>query len=54
MPVHKKEHTTPATDPSVEESSAPNLPSQEDFHLYLRAHIREATRVVMEEIMKKN
>lgn len=53
MPVHKKEHTTPAKNPSGETSSVSNVPHQEDFHLYLRAQIREATRVVMEEIMRE-
>jgi putative transposase len=52
MPAHKKEHSTPEeSQPRTSESSAPNLPAPEEFHRYLRAQIRNATRVVMEEIM---
>ncbi len=54
MPAHKKEHTTPAeSKPRTSESSIPNLPAPEEFHRYLRTQIRDATRVVMEEIMRE-
>jgi len=54
MPAHKKEHTTPEQNQSrPSESSAPNLAVPEEFHQYLRTQIREATRVVMEEIMRE-
>ena len=29
------------------------MPSQEDFHQYLRTQIRQATRVVMKEVMRE-
>ncbi|GHO56039.1 hypothetical protein KSB_45140 [Ktedonobacter robiniae] len=52
MPIHKNNHTTRETRQShSSESSVPLLPVPEDFHQYLLAQIREATRVVMEEIM---
>ncbi len=54
MPVDKKKHTTlsksdaaPSTIPEAE----PLRP--ESFHQYLRAEIRQATRAVMEEIMRE-
>jgi putative transposase len=54
MPAHKKEHTTPEDSQSrTPESSAPTLPAPEEFHRYLRSQIRDATRVVMEEIMQE-
>lgn len=53
MPANKKEHTTPATQPGTAESPSPNLPTSEEFHQYLRMQIREATRAVMEEIMRE-
>ena len=53
MPAHKKEHTTPETKPGMPESSAPNMPTQEEFHQYLRTQIRSVTRLVMEEIMQE-
>jgi hypothetical protein len=53
-PLHKKKHTTPEEpDHRSQESSVPSLPAPEGFHHYLRAQIREATRVVMEEIMRE-
>lgn len=51
MPVHKKKHTTAAQNPRTAEPSMTNMPAPEEFHQYLRTQIREATRVVMEEIM---
>src|SRR5260221_5563773 len=54
MPAHKKEHTTPEeSKPRTSESSIPNLQAPEEFHRYLRTQIRDATRVVMEEIMRE-
>lgn len=55
MPVHKENHTTPeATHQSHPETvSISPLSTPEDFHQYLRAQIREATRMVMEEIMQE-
>jgi putative transposase len=54
MPVHKKKHTTP----SKGNSATSNIPEAEplrpeNFHQYLRAEIRQATRTVMEEIMRE-
>ncbi len=53
MPVHKKEHT-----PRDDKGVTPNVVSPEqlkpeNFHQYLRAEIRDATRTVMEEIMRE-
>lgn len=54
MPIHKEEHTTPNNPKQrTSESSIPHLPAPEEFHQYLRAQIREATRVVMEDIMRE-
>src|SRR5713226_1180803 len=53
MPAHKKEHTTPETTHRRAESSASSMPPQEDFHQYLRSQIRQATQVVMEEVMRE-
>src|SRR5690242_16916893 len=54
MPANKKEHTTPETrQPRTLESSVPNFAAPEEFHQYLRAQIREATRAVMEEVMRE-
>lgn len=54
MPVDKKQNTTPdhlkGTTP---EPSSSKMPTQEDFHHYLRAEIRTATRIVMEEVMRE-
>jgi putative transposase len=52
MPVSKKKHTTAKEcQPQSQEASEPNLLSTEAFHQYLRTQIRQATRLVMEEIM---
>src|SRR5260370_33754287 len=53
MPVHKKEHTTPEANHRTSKSSTADLPTPEEFHQHLRAQIREATRIVMEEIMRE-
>jgi putative transposase len=53
MPDHQKKNTSPdekGATPTVV-SSDPLKP--EDFHQYLRAEIRDATRTVMEEIMRE-
>jgi putative transposase len=52
MPVPKKQHTT-ATNPSVTKSAPSRDQIQESFHQRLREQIRDATRVVMEEIMRE-
>jgi putative transposase len=52
MPVHKKQHTTPHQHPTVPQaSSEPVIPGPEGFQAFLRAEIRQASRLVMEEIM---
>lgn len=53
MPVDKKKHTTPEPKHQTSESSAPSMPAPEEFHKYLRAQIRHATRLVMEEVMRE-
>jgi len=53
MPVPKKKHITTEPPPRTAEPSMTNMPAPEEFHQYLRAQIREATRVVMEEIMRE-
>jgi transposase-like protein len=53
MPTHKKEHTTSENTPQTSELFMPNMLAPEEFHQYLRAQIREATRVVMEEVMNE-
>jgi hypothetical protein len=53
MPTHKKERTTPETKHGTLESSVPSMPTPEEFHRYLRAQIRGATRIVMEEVMRE-
>jgi putative transposase len=54
MPIDKKKHTT-ASKSDAATSSIPEaeLLSLENFHQYLRAEIRQATRMVMEEIMRE-
>src|SRR5260370_3440337 len=54
MPVDKKQNTTPdhLKGTSTEPSSS-KMPTQEDFHHYLRADIRTPTRIVMEEVMRQ-
>ena len=53
MPVDKKKHTPPDV-----KGATPNVVSAdhlkpEHFHQYLRSEIRDATRTVMEEIMRE-
>jgi putative transposase len=54
MPAYKKKHTT-ATEcqPQSSEAAVPDLLTPEAFHQYLRTQIRDATRLVMEEIMRE-
>jgi len=52
MPANKKKHITPEPKPCTAETSSGKMPAPDEFHQYLRAQIREATRVVMEEIMR--
>ena len=54
MPVDKRKHTTA----SKSDAATSNIPEveplrPETFHQYLRAEIRQATRLVMEEIMRE-
>lgn len=52
MPVRKKQDTT-STNPITTESTSSQNQVQPSFHQQLREHIRDATRVVMEEIMRE-
>jgi putative transposase len=52
MPIPKKQSTT-STNPTGRESSSSQHQVQQSFHQQLREHIRDATRVVMEEIMRE-
>ena len=52
MPVHKKQDTTSTSSTSTPSSSSQHQ-VQQSFHQQLREHIRDATRVVMEEIMRE-
>jgi transposase-like protein len=52
MPVPKKQSITP-TNPTPTESTSSQDQVQQSFHQWLREHIRDATRVVMEEIMRE-
>ena len=54
MPVDKKQNTTPDhLKGKTTETASSKMPTQEDFHHYLRAEIRTATRIVMEEVMRE-
>jgi len=54
MPVHKKKHTTPSKgNEATSNVASPEQLGPENFHQYLRAEIRDATRTVMEEIMRE-
>jgi transposase-like protein len=53
MPAHKKKTTT-STSPEATSTVNPAEPLKpENFHQYLRTEIRQATRAVMEEIMRE-
>src|SRR6266571_3181996 len=54
MPVHKKKHTTTSKgNGATSNLISPEPLRPENFHQYLRAEIRDATRTVMEEIMRE-
>jgi putative transposase len=55
MPVNKKQNTTPplAEEAAQKTEAAPVMFSPETFHEHLRGEIRQATRLVMEEIMQE-
>src|SRR5947209_11104697 len=54
MPVHKKKNTTPSKcNEATSNVASPEQLRPENFHQYLRAEIRDATRTVMEEIMRE-
>jgi putative transposase len=53
MPVHKKHTTTAPSSGATPNVVAPAQLKPENFHQYLRAEIRDATRTVMEEIMRE-
>src|SRR5947199_768455 len=52
MPVHKKQATTSTSSTSTPSSSFLHQ-VQQSFHQQLREHIRDATRVIMQEIMRE-
>jgi putative transposase len=52
MPAHKKKDTTPQSNGTTSNGApADHQLLPENFHQYLRTEIRDATRMVMEEIM---
>ncbi len=53
MPAHKKKTTTSINPEATSTVSSAEPLKPENFHQYLRTEIREATRVVMEEIMRE-
>lgn len=53
MPVYKKQDTTPPTPGGTQAPLEPVMPGPESFQAYLRGEIRQATRIVMEEIMRE-
>ena len=53
MPAHKKKTTTSTTTEATSTVISPDPLKPENFHQYLRAEIRCATRAVMEEIMRE-
>ncbi len=54
MPVHKKKHTTTSKSHAAPSNSSEAEPLRpETFHQYLRAEICQATRAVMEEILRE-
>jgi putative transposase len=54
MPVsNKKKRITPTSDASTLQASSPLLPSQQEFHQYLRTLARSAVQVVIEEVMRE-
>lgn len=53
MPVHMNKNTTLDGNGATSNTASPQRLGPETFHQYLRAEIREATRMVMEEIMRE-
>ncbi len=53
MPAHKKKTTTSTSPQATSTVSSAEPLKPENFHQYLRAEIRHATRLVMEEIMRE-
>ena len=54
MAVYKNKHSTPSKgNGAISNITSPEQFRPENFHQYLRAEIREATRTVMEEIMRE-
>jgi putative transposase len=53
MPVHKKKSTPPDDTGATPTVVSSDHLKPEDFQQYLRAEIRDATRTVMEEIMRE-
>jgi putative transposase len=54
MPVSsQKKRITPAADASTLEPSTPELPSQQEFHQYLRTLAQSAVRTVIEAVMRE-
>jgi len=53
MPVHKKHTTTASSNGATPSIVSSEQPTSENFHQYLRAEIRHATRLVMEEVMRE-
>jgi putative transposase len=54
MPVHKKKNSTLSKgNGAIANIASPEQLRPENFHQYLRAETREATRTVMEEIMRE-
>lgn len=54
MPVSsQKKRITPTSDASTLEASSPLLPSQQEFHQYLRTLAQSAVRTVIEAVMRE-
>src|SRR5438034_8410040 len=54
MPVSsQKKRITPEPDPSTLGPSTPELPSQQEFHQYLRTLAQSAVRTVIEAVMRE-
>jgi len=53
MSVHQKQHPTPSKHSTPGESASPQELAQQTFHQHLREPIGEATRIVMEEMMRE-
>ena len=54
MPVsRKKKRITAASDAASLEPSSPLLPSQQEFHAYLRSLAQSAVRTVIEAVMRE-